>query len=50
MTKTGLGANSQILSGLSILIGGKNTFGFTGDGTKQPEFEFELINEESTGM
>jgi hypothetical protein len=50
MTKNGLGADSQILTGLSILIGGKSTFGYTGDGTKSPEFEFEQVNEQSTGI
>jgi len=50
MTKNGLGQPSQNLTGLSIMIGGKNTFGYTGDGTKAPEFEFETVNEDSTGI
>lgn len=50
MTKTGLGASSQNLTGLSVMIAGKNTLGFTDDSTKVPEFEFETINEESTGI
>ncbi len=50
MTKTGLGTASQNLTGLSILIAGKNTFGYTDEGTKVPTIEFETINEESTGI
>jgi len=50
MTKNGLGASAQVLTGLSVLIGGKNTFGYTDEGTKTPEFEFEVVNEESTGI
>ncbi len=50
MTKNGLGLPSQILTGLSIMIAGKNTFGYTDEGTKQPDFEFETVNEESTGL
>lgn len=50
MDKNGLGQPAQNLSGLSILIGGKNTFGYTGDGTKAPEFEFITANEQSTGI
>ena len=50
MTKNGLGASAQALTGLSVLIGGKNTFGYTDEGTKPPEFEFETVNEESTGI
>ena len=50
MTKNGLGADAQLLTGLSIMIAGKNTFGYTGDGTKAPEFEFETVNEQSTGL
>ena len=49
MTKTGLGDTGQILSGLSIILGGKNTFGKTED-IKLPDWEFELVNEESTGL
>ena len=50
MQKNGLGQPSQNLTGLSILIGGKNTFGYTGDGTKAPEFEFETVDDDSTGI
>ena len=50
MTKNGLGASAQALTGLSVLIGGKNTFGYTDEGTKSPEWEFETVNEESTGI
>ncbi len=50
MDKNGMGKPSQNLSGLSILIAGKNTFGYTGDGTKAPEFEFETVNNDSTGI
>ena len=50
MTKTGLGASSQTITGLSVLIGGKNTFGYTDEGTKTPEIEFEVVNEDSTGI
>ncbi len=50
MNKNGLGKPSQSLTGLSILIGGKNTFGYTGDGTKSPTVEFNMIDEESTGI
>lgn len=50
MDKNGMGKSSQNLSGLSILIAGKNTFGYTGDGTKAPEFEFETVNNDSTGI
>ena len=50
MGKNGLGKSGQILTGLSVLFGGKNTFGFTDEGTKQPEWEFEVVDEESTGI
>ena len=50
MNKQGLGADAQIITGLSIMIAGKNTFGYTGDGTKAPEFEFETVNEQTTGI
>jgi len=50
MTKAGLGQSAQNLTGLSIMIGGKNTFGFTDEGTKAPAFEFETVNEDSTGI
>ena len=49
MTKQGLGATGGILSGLSIYIGGKNTFGKT-ESVKLPDWEFEVVNEESTGL
>ncbi len=50
MDKHGLGDESQKAIGMSILIAGKNTFGYTGDGTKLPEFDFIKINESSTGL
>ena len=50
MAKSGLGKVGQILTGLSVLIGGKNTFGYTDEGTKPPEFEFDVVDEESTGI
>jgi hypothetical protein len=50
MTKSGLGQASQNLTGLSIMIAGKNTFGYTDEGTKAPEFEFTTVDEESTGI
>jgi len=50
MAKSGLGKVGQMLTGLSVLIGGKNTFGYTDEGTKPPEFEFEVVDEESTGI
>lgn len=50
MTKHGLGQPAQNLTGLSIMIAGKNTFGYTDEGTKAPSFEFETVNEESTGI
>jgi hypothetical protein len=50
MKEAGLGGSSQNITGLSVLIAGKNTFGYTDDGTKPPEFEFETINGESTGI
>ncbi|MBL0702561.1 MAG: phage major tail tube protein [Sulfurospirillum sp.] len=49
MNKNGLGSPAQNMSGLSIVIGGKNTFGKTGD-IKIPDWEFEVVNEESTGI
>ncbi len=50
MTKSGLGKANQALLGLSILIGGKNTFGQTGEKTKVPTFEFNTIDDEPTGI
>ena len=50
MDKNGLGEPSQQLNALSILIGGKNTLGYTGDGTKAPVLEFNKVDEESTGI
>ena len=49
MTKTGLGATGGTLSGLSIYLGGKNTFGMT-ESVKLPDWEFEVVDEESTGL
>lgn len=48
MTKQGLG-NSSTLTGLSVLVAGKNTFGKTGD-VKLPEWEYEVVDEESIGI
>jgi len=48
-TKQGLGNTGSVLSGLTIVMGGKNTFGKTGD-VKLPEWEFEVVDEESTGI
>ncbi len=50
MDKNGLGKASQILTGMAILIAGKNTLGFTGDGTKVSDIEFNTVDEESTGI
>ena len=50
MDKNGIGKASQILTGLSILIAGKNTLGYTGDGTKVSDIEFNMVDEESTGI
>lgn len=49
MNKSGLGAPAQNMTGLAIVIGGKNTYGKTGD-IKIPDWEFEVVNEESTGV
>lgn len=49
MTKAGLGATGHALTGLAVIIGGKNTFGKTGD-VKPLEVEYEVVNEESTGL
>lgn len=49
MTKQGLGATGAVLSGLSVIIGDKNTFGKV-DSIKIPDWEFEVVNEESTGI
>ena len=49
MTKQSLGASGSVLSGLSILLGGKSTFGKTED-VKLPDWEFEVVNDESTGL
>jgi hypothetical protein len=50
MDKNGLGRTAQSLTGLSILIGGKNTFGYTGEATKVSDIEFVMVGEESTGI
>jgi hypothetical protein len=47
--KTGLGGNSTVLTGASVIVGGKNTFGKTGE-VKTPEWKFIIENEESTGQ
>ena len=41
MANNGLGKTGQLLTGLAVLLAGKNTFGYTDEGTKPPEFEFE---------
>jgi hypothetical protein len=45
-----LGKSSQTLTGLAILIAGKNTFGTTGDGTTISDIEFETVDGKSTGI
>lgn len=49
MQKQGLGAESQLLTGLALIIGGKNTFGKTGD-INPPDFEYEVVDEQITGI
>jgi hypothetical protein len=49
MTKQGLGATGQVLQTLSIVIGGKNTFGKTGE-FKPLDIEYEVVNEEITRL
>jgi hypothetical protein len=49
MDKFGLGDSAQKVSGSSILVSGKNTYGYTGD-CKDPEFEFEEVDGESIGI
>lgn len=50
MADSNLGKAGQTLTGLSILIAGKNTFGYTGDGTAIGDIEFETVNDKSTGI
>jgi len=47
--KAGLGATGDALTGMSIIVGGKNTFGKTGE-VKLPEWKYIIQNEESTGL
>lgn len=47
-TKQGFG-NTSALSTLSVIVAGKNTFGKTGD-IKVPDWEYEIVDEESTGL
>jgi len=47
-TKEGLG-NSSVLTGLAVVVGGKNTFGKTGD-VKLPDWEQEVVDDEATGI
>lgn len=48
-TKQGNGQTGQIANTLAMIIGGKNTFGLVED-FKAPDWEFEVVNEESTGI
>ena len=48
MNKSGLGGAGQVLTGLAIVIGGKNTFGFCD--VKVPDWEYEVVDENSTGI
>ena len=50
MADINLGHKSQVLTGMSILIGGKTTFGFTGDGTKVSDVEFVEVDGQSIGI
>jgi len=45
-----MGKDGTILSGFEIFVGGKNTKGKTGDGTKISDIEFETVNGISTGI
>ena len=49
LDKSGLGKTGSILVGASVIIGGKNTFGYTGE-IKPFETKFIVVNEESTGL
>jgi len=46
---SGLGSSGQVLTGLALVIDGRNTFGETGE-VKMPDWEFLVVNEESTGI
>jgi len=48
-TKQGNGNTGQVANTLALIIGGKNTFGMVDD-FKAPDWEFEVGNEESTGI
>jgi len=47
MTKQGNGATGQVINGLALVLGGRGTFGETGE-FKFPDWEFETVDEEST--
>jgi len=49
LDKSGLGKTGTVLTGASVMIGGKNTFGKTGE-IKPFETKFIIVNEESTGL
>jgi len=49
LDKSGLGKTGSVLVGASVIIGGKNTFGKTGE-IKPFETKFIVVNEESTGL
>jgi len=49
LDKSGLGKTGSVLTGASVIIGGKNTFGKTGE-IKPFETKFIVVNEESTGL
>ena len=48
-TKQGNGATGQIANTMAVIIAGKNTFGKVDD-FKAPDWEFEVVDEESTGL
>ena len=47
--KSGLGKTGSVLTGASVIIGGKNTFGKTGE-IKPFETKFIVVEDESTGL
>jgi len=49
LDKSGLGKTGSVLTGASVIIGGKNTFGKTGE-IKPFETKFIVVNEEKTGL
>ena len=48
-SKQGNGKTGQIATTLAIVMAGKNTFGMVDD-FKSPDWEFEVVNEESTNI